>query len=263
MAQHRPRKRFGQNFLQDSSVIFEILDAVNAQDGDKIVEIGPGTGALTGALLSQCRQLDVIEIDRDLAADLKRKFSDFSHFRIHCQDVLKVNFSEFQQSNQKIRVVGNLPYNISTPLLFHLLDQQQAYIQDMHFMLQKEVVERICANPGSKVFGKLSIMMQFYCQPEKLFDVMPKSFNPAPKVSSAFVRLSPRSSPKYTVDNMDTFQSLVKQAFSQRRKTLKNALKGFLSADDIASVGVDPLARAETLSIEDYTCLSDLYMKKG
>lgn len=261
MTNHRPRKRFGQNFLQDSSVLFEILAAINARETDQIIEIGPGTGALTGSLLSQCHHLDVVEIDRDLAAHLDIRFSHSENLSIHCKDALNMNFSDFKTSTKKIRIIGNLPYNISTPLLFHLLEQQVC-IQDMHFMLQKEVVDRICAKPGSKAFGKLSIMMQFHCKTEKLFDVLPHSFKPAPKVTSAFIRLVPRSPPKYSVNNLDAFQVLVKQAFSQRRKTLKNTLKGYLSADDIASVGVDPLARAETLDIGDYTRLSDLYVEK-
>ncbi len=262
MSQYRPRKRFGQNFLQDPSVIADILTAVNPQPQDHFVEIGPGTGALTVPLLPRCDRLDVIEIDRDLAALLSRRFSAAANLNIFCGDALKVKLANFQRSGEKIRVIGNLPYNISTPLLFHLLDQASC-IQDMHFMLQNEVVDRICAEPGSRIFGRLSVMLQFRCVAEKLFEVSSHSFKPPPKVSSAVVRLMPRPSAKVSVTDMDTFLAVVSQAFSQRRKTLRNALKGHLSADEIESAGVDPMTRAETVDIAGYSRLSNLCFEKN
>jgi 16S rRNA (adenine1518-N6/adenine1519-N6)-dimethyltransferase len=256
--QHRARKRFGQNFLEDFSVITRIINAIDIRETDHLVEIGPGKGALTESLVQQSRHLDVIEIDRDLAAYLRSRYAATENLTIHCTDALKTDFQSLTVGSEKLRIIGNLPYNISTPLLFHLLDQQ-ANIRDMHFMLQKEVVDRICANPGSKTFGKLSVMIQFHCKTEALFNVPPHSFIPEPKVTSAVVRLTPRESPQYWVKNPDDFRSLVNQAFSKRRKTLRNALKGFLSAEEIESTGIDPTARAETLEIEDYTRLSDTY----
>ncbi|MCI0666497.1 MAG: 16S rRNA (adenine(1518)-N(6)/adenine(1519)-N(6))-dimethyltransferase RsmA [Methylococcaceae bacterium] len=257
---HRPRKRFGQNFLHDPSVVSEILAAIDPKRHEHLVEIGPGTGALTDPLLSRCDCLDVIEIDRDLAAHLKIRFSVSANLNVVCADVLNVRLTDFRKCNEALRIIGNLPYNISTPLLFHLLEQQSC-IQDMHFMLQKEVVDRICAEPGSKAFGRLSIMLQFLCEAEKLFEVSSNSFRPAPKVSSAVVRLTPRSFPEYPVD-VDAFKTLVGQAFSRRRKTLRNALKGYLSPEEIASTGVNPSARAETVDIAGFARLSDLYFEK-
>jgi 16S rRNA (adenine1518-N6/adenine1519-N6)-dimethyltransferase len=262
MSQIRARKRFGQHFLQDPSVTADILAAVNPQSHDHFVEIGPGTGALTVPLLARCGRLDVMEIDRDLAALLNRRLSAAEHLNIHCGDALKMNLADLQHSGEKIRVIGNLPYNISTPLLFHLLDQASC-IQDMHFMLQKEVVDRICAEPGSKVFGKLSVMLQFCCVAEKLFEVSSRSFKPEPKVNSAIVQLTPRALEKQSVTDMNTFAALVGQAFSQRRKTLRNALKGYLSADEIAAAGIDPMARAETVDIAGYTRLSNHCFEKN
>jgi 16S rRNA (adenine1518-N6/adenine1519-N6)-dimethyltransferase len=258
---HRPRKRFGQNFLHDPSVVSEILAAINPQPHEHLVEIGPGTGALTDPLLSRCGYLDVIEIDRDLAARLNIRYSRSTNLNVLCADALNVNFADFRRSGEPLRIIGNLPYNISTPLLFHLLEQHSC-IRDMHFMLQKEVVDRICAVPGSKAFGKLSIMVQFHCAAVKLFEVSAHSFKPAPKVSSAVVRLTPRPSPEYSVSDIASLKMLVGQAFSRRRKTLSNALKGYLSADEIASIGIDPSERAETLAVADFARLSDLYSAK-
>ncbi|MGH8550224.1 MAG: 16S rRNA (adenine(1518)-N(6)/adenine(1519)-N(6))-dimethyltransferase RsmA [Methylococcales bacterium] len=259
---HRPRKRFGQNFLHDPSVVAEILAVIHPQRHEHLVEIGPGTGALTDPLLSRCDFLDAIEIDRDLAARLKIQYSGSAKLKVLCADALDVNFTDLRKSTEQLRIIGNLPYNISTPLLFHLLEQQSC-IRDMHFMLQKEVVDRICAEPGSKVFGRLSVMLQFHCDAEKLFEVSSCSFRPAPKVNSAVVRLMPRPSPKYSVTDIAALKTLVGQAFSRRRKTLRNALNGYLSADEIASTGVSPSVRAETVGVADFTRLSDLYSEKN
>ncbi|MGH8552533.1 MAG: 16S rRNA (adenine(1518)-N(6)/adenine(1519)-N(6))-dimethyltransferase RsmA, partial [Methylococcales bacterium] len=258
---HHPRKRFGQNFLQDPAVVFEILSAINPKGDEHVVEIGPGTGALTTPLLSRCGFLDIVEIDRDLAARLKTRFASSQNLNVVCEDVLHVNFFNFRRSDEKIRLIGNLPYNISTPLLFYLLDQV-ACIQDMHFMLQKEVVDRICAKPGGKAFGRLSIMMQFHFQTEKLFEVAPRSFKPQPRVHSALVRLTPRCLPEYSNTDFGVLKTVVTQAFSQRRKTLRNALSGHLSADELAAIGVDPAARAETIDIAAYIRLSEVYRRK-
>ncbi|MGH8497923.1 MAG: 16S rRNA (adenine(1518)-N(6)/adenine(1519)-N(6))-dimethyltransferase RsmA, partial [Methylococcales bacterium] len=240
----------------------DMLSTLNPQRHEHLVEIGPGTGVLTAPLLSQCNYLDAVEIDRDLAALLKIRFARSDNLNVVCEDALNVNFADFRRSNEKIRIIGNLPYNISTPLLFHLLEQSSC-IQDMHFMLQKEVVDRICAGPGSKVFGRLSIMLQFHCKTEKLFEVSPHSFKPEPKVGSAVVRLTPRVIPEYAVTDLDALKALVTKAFSQRRKTLRNALKGYLSADQIASAGVDPAARAELIDIAAYMRLTNRYSEKN
>ena len=262
MEKHRPRKRFGQNFLHDPFVIQEILTAIDPRPHDHFVEIGPGTGALTDPLLTRCAYLDVIELDRDLASRLEVRYSESANLKIICSDALQAELGELLKYNEKIRVIGNLPYNISTPLLFHLLDQRR-FVQDMHFMLQREVVDRICAKPGGKTFGKLSIMLQFHFIAEKLFEVSPRSFQPVPKVSSAVIRLKPRLFPDYQVSDFDAFRELVGLAFSQRRKTLRNALKSYLTTDDILLAGIDPSARAETLDIHAYARLSEIFFEKS
>lgn len=216
---------------------------------------------LTGPLLAHCGCLDVIELDRDLAAHLQIRFALAPNLNIICADVLNAHFQDFRSGDERLRIVGNLPYNISTPLLFHLIEQDSC-IQDMHFMLQKEVVDRICAEPGGKAFGRLSILLQYHCEAEKLFEVSPDSFRPSPKVKSAVVRLTPRPFPKYSVTDLDAFKALVARAFSRRRKTLSNALKGYLSADEIASADINPAARAETLDIAGYTRLTAIYAGK-
>jgi 16S rRNA (adenine1518-N6/adenine1519-N6)-dimethyltransferase len=248
---HNPRKRFGQNFLHDQGVIAQILANLNAKPGEHWVEIGPGQGALTAPLLAQGVSLDVVEIDRDLVAILQSKFADYSKINIHSADALKFDFARLAAPNEKLRVVGNLPYNISTPLLFHLLETTNC-MADMVFMLQKEVVDRICASPGSKQYGRLSIMMQYYCQAECLFDVPPESFDPIPQVMSAVVRLVPYQTPLVDVKDKALFDKVVTQAFSQRRKTLRNSLKTVVASDRLIDLGIDPGARAEELSINEY-----------
>lgn len=254
---HRPRKRFGQNFLRDAGVIADILSAVDARATDHLVEIGPGQGALTGSLLERCGRLDAIEIDRDLAAELRRRFAHQPRFILHEADALRFPLCALAQGGEKLRVVGNLPYNISTPLLFHLFEQQDC-IADMHFMLQKEVVERLAASPGSTDYGRLSVMAQLHAQVEWLFDVQPESFFPRPRIVSSVFRLTPHPASPVELGSRENFARLVARAFSQRRKTLRNTLKGWLDAEQIAGAGIDPGARAETLGLEEFARLADL-----
>jgi 16S rRNA (adenine1518-N6/adenine1519-N6)-dimethyltransferase len=254
---HTPRKRFGQNFLHDHNIIYSILSSIQAKPDEHWVEIGPGQGALTGPLLKLGLRLDVIELDRDLVALLKDKFRQQDHLQIHSADALKFDFSALAKDNEKLRIIGNLPYNISTPLMFHLLDNASC-IEDMHFMLQKEVVDRICAAPGSKKYGRLSVMMQYYCATELLFDVPPESFDPVPKVMSAIIRLVPHQQPPVEVNDIAKLNKVVTQAFSQRRKTLRNSLKKLIDEDIIMALDIDPALRAEELSLNDFAKLSNL-----
>ena len=254
---HTPRKRFGQNFLHDHNIIYSLLSSLNAQTKDHWVEIGPGMGALTEPLLAQGLNLEVVELDRDLVVYLKDKFKAYPHLQIHSADALRFDFAALAKDNEKLRVIGNLPYNISTPLMFHLLDNAKC-IEDMHFMLQKEVVDRICAEPGSKKYGRLSVMMQYYCKTELLFDVPPESFDPAPKVMSAIVKLVPHTQPPVEVNNLKMLNRVVVQAFSQRRKTLRNSLKKLIEDEAISSLGIDPNLRAEMISLADFARLSNL-----
>lgn len=253
---HRARKRFGQNFLEDQRVINRIVRAICPRESDNLVEIGPGKGAITALLLADCPKLNVVELDRDLVPVLLAQFAKYRDFKIHQTDALSFDFSGLASAEHPLRVVGNLPYNISTPLIFHLLGFQ-GLIRDMHFMLQKEVVLRLAASPGDKNYGRLSIMTQYYCEVDNLFEVPPESFDPAPKVDSAVVRLTPHIKQTYTANNVERLEHLVKTAFSQRRKTLRNSLKGLgvdFSEDDI---NIDLNKRAENLSLEDYVNLSN------
>ena len=252
---HRARKRFGQNFLHDPVIVRRIISAINPQVGERLVEIGPGRGAITLPLLRVCRELHVIELDRDLVQPLADQARDIGKIVIHQQDALRFDFSGLA-NHTRLRVVGNLPYNISTPLLFHLIDQSD-YIQDMHFMLQKEVVDRLAAAPGGSDYGRLSVMIQYHCRVEPLFRVGPGAFRPAPKVESAFVRLIPHTQPPVTATDIGCLETLVRQAFSQRRKTLRNSLKELLSADEITHTGTAPGARPETISLHQYVALAD------
>lgn len=253
---HTPRKRFGQNFLHDQNVIANILASLYAKPKEHWVEIGPGQGALTSPLLNKGVVLDVVELDRDLVNFLKVKFKDRPLLTIHSADALRFDFSKLTPAYEKLHIVGNLPYNISTPLLFHLLDYA-GNIADMHFMLQKEVVDRICAVPGTKKYGRLSVMVQYYCAAESLFDVYPESFDPAPQVTSAIIRLIPHAKPPVDVKDLTLFNKVLTQAFSQRRKTVRNSLKAFLNEEMLSSLGIDPGARAETISLQDFANLSN------
>jgi 16S rRNA (adenine1518-N6/adenine1519-N6)-dimethyltransferase len=259
LSQHRPRKRFGQNFLHDASVIDRIAAAVHPQADQHLVEIGPGQGALTAALIDSCRMLDVIELDRDLVPGLLASFSHQPGFSLHNADALNFDFaalleraaSEPGSGNQRLRVVGNLPYNISTPLIFKLLENS-SIIQDMHFMLQLEVVQRLAASPGNKHWGRLGIMAQYQCRVEHLFDVPPHAFSPAPKVQSAIVRLTPWPVSPWPQCSAPLLRKLVKAAFAQRRKTLRNNLKEIIDSTQLAALGIDPGARAETLQLTQF-----------
>lgn len=251
----RARKRFGQNFLHDRYVIEKIINAIAPQTDQVIVEIGPGKGAMTRLLLPACKTLHVVEIDRDLVHDLETEFGNADNLIIHNRDALQVDYCQLT-SETSLRLVGNLPYNISTPLLFHIVESMNC-IRDMYFMLQKEVVNRLCAEPGNKTYGRLSVMMQFYCQVERLFDVAPGSFTPAPSVDSSIVRLTPHIHRPVTVKDVKCFRQLVTQAFTMRRKTLRNALKNLLSEAEIIACDVNPGLRPEMLTIQDYGRLSD------
>lgn len=243
------RKRFGQNFLHDPGVIAQIVEAIDPQPDESLVEIGPGRGALTEPLLELCEGLDAIEIDRDLAAELQQRFGSRG-LTLHVCDALKFDFATLAQTRgRKLRVIGNLPYNVSTPLLFHLLDHR-ASILDLHVMLQREVIERICASPGNGDYGRLTVMLAPWVTAEHLFDVGPGAFRPAPQVWSAVARLTVRETPAFPVDAR--YARVVSAAFSQRRKTLRNALRALLEADAIAACEIDPGARPETLSPEEF-----------
>ena len=250
---HTPRKRFGQNFLRDQSVIANIAKAVSPVESDHLVEIGPGEGALTEALVVSGCQLDAIELDRDLRTRLLAGFSTYPHFTLHSADALAFDFDNLIKAKNPLRVVGNLPYNISTPLIFKLLDTASS-IKDMHFMLQREVVERLAAAPGNKEWGRLGVMAQFQCEVEHLFDVAPEAFYPPPKVQSAVVRLAVCDVP-FPMERADLAR-VVTQAFAQRRKTLRNNFKGTLNDADWEALEIDPAARAETLAIDDFIAIT-------
>jgi|TARA_Y100000590_G_scaffold285335_1_gene321109 16S rRNA (adenine1518-N6/adenine1519-N6)-dimethyltransferase len=254
---HNIRKRFSQNFLKDQNVIEKIVSIINPQKNDYIVEIGPGKGALTIPIFKSVSKLNVIEIDKDLVKLLRKNIKDES-FIIHEDDAMKFNYLKFK--NSELRLVGNLPYNISTPLLFHLLSYKDV-IKNMYFMLQKEVVERICAKSGTKKYGRLSVMLQCYCDVESMLIIKPDAFYPSPKVESAIIKITPLSKPKYNLLNDKSFSLIVKEAFSQRRKTIRNSLKKFLNEIDIREIDIQPSARAENLSIKDFINLSNLYQK--
>ncbi len=252
MKGHVARKRFGQNFLVDSGIISAIVSAINPQRSDAVVEIGPGLGAITEPLLQRVDHLHVVEIDRDLIARLKKQHSP-ERMTIHDGDALAFDFAII---GQRLRLVGNLPYNISTPLLFHLADYAET-VYDMHFMLQKEVVERMVAEPGDADFGRLSVMLQYRFWMEWLIDVPPESFDPAPKVDSAVVRLIPKPLSDLRAKSLDKLGKVVLQAFSQRRKMLRNTLKGTLDDTGFAALGIDPTRRAEDIPVEDYVRIAN------
>ena len=258
MTQHTARKRFGQNFLQDSRIIADIVQAVRPQPADTVVEIGPGLGAITEPLAAKLDCLHVCEIDRDIIGYLKtRPYA--GKLVIHEGDVLQFDFASVPGRK---KIVGNLPYNISTPLLFHL-SRYAGEVEDMHFMLQKEVVERMVAEPGSNDFGRLSVMLQYFFEMEKLLDVPPEAFSPAPKVDSAVVRLIPAKHRIGQAQDFEQFAALVKQAFHQRRKTIRNNLKGLADDDDLQAAGISPQERAEHIAPEKYVALANLLARKA
>lgn len=260
--QHKARKRFGQNFLVDHGIINNIVRSVHPLKTDQIVEIGPGKGAITELLASECDNLSVIELDRDLVPWLKVKFEKHPNFQLFQADALKFDFAQLINTGKPLRIVGNLPYNISTPLIFHLLSYADK-VQDMHFMLQKEVVKRMAAEPGTGAYGRLGIMVQYYCAVENLFEVPPTSFDPPPKVDSAIVRLMPYKKLPFVAKNVKTLESLVNVAFQQRRKTLRNALKSLLEPEQLEVLPVDLSLRPENISLEDYVKLSNILCDLG
>ena len=267
---HIAKKRFGQNFLTDQGVITSLIDAISPQADDLMVEIGPGLGALTQPLLQHLNLLHVVEVDRDIIAWMQKEYAG-KPIEIHNADALKFDFASLlpsplagegrgergeKVSRGKIRVTGNLPYNISTPILFHLLDNV-AHITDMHFMLQKEVVERMVASPSTPAYGRLSVMLQYHLAMEYLITVAPESFEPAPKIESAFVRCVPHASLPFVAKDEAQFAKIVLAAFGQRRKTLRNTLKGLLDDAGFIALGIDSQKRAENLSVAQFVAISN------
>lgn len=256
---HFPRKHFGQNFLQDSSSIAKIITTIAPSAAQHLVEIGPGLGAITLGLLKSNALVDVIELDKDLITPLTKLCIGFNNVRIHQANALKFDICSLinqQTVTKKLRVIGNLPYNISTPLLFHIINQINC-IQDLHLLLQKEVVMRMTAVPGNKIYGRLSIMTQVHCTAMRLFDIPPQAFYPAPKVISSFVQLIPHTTPTYTIIDMNIFARVVTQAFSQRRKTLRNALLPLVPNAIIRTCGLDDNLRPEQLTVQDFVNLTN------
>lgn len=253
---HQARKRFGQNFLHDPGVIERIVRSIHPKPDDAIVEIGPGLGAITEEILTVNPALQVVELDRDLIPVLRTKFFNYPEFRIHEADALKFDFSQLVRDGRPLRIIGNLPYNISTPLIFHLL-AQAGVVQDMHFMLQKEVVQRMAAVPGDNNYGRLGIMTQYFCKVQPLFEVGPGAFRPAPKVDSAIVRLVPHKTLPHKARDLNTLQAVVRTAFNARRKTLRKALGGMVSVEQLQNLGINDGLRPENLSLADYVRIAD------
>ncbi|MGI0153326.1 MULTISPECIES: 16S rRNA (adenine(1518)-N(6)/adenine(1519)-N(6))-dimethyltransferase RsmA [Pseudidiomarina] len=257
---HRARKRFGQNFLHDEFVINDIVDAINPQPGQALIEIGPGLAALTEPVVERSQHLTVVELDRDLADRLEQHPFLASKLNVFRGDALKTDFRQFYQG-QPLRVFGNLPYNISTPIIFHLLEHLEV-IGDMHFMLQKEVVERLAAEPNSKAYGRISVAIQQACAVEPVLMVPPGAFIPPPKVESAVVRLTPYTESPYPVHSRSDLQKVCLMAFNMRRKTIRNNLKQLCTDEQLEQLGIDPNARPETLSVADYCRLANWYTEQ-
>jgi len=253
---HKARKRFGQNFLHDQKVIDRIIASIAPRATDLLVEIGPGQAALTLPLLESGAELHLIELDRDLVAQLENKFAGYDNITIHSCDALKANLPELT-GHRPFRLIGNLPYNISTPLIFHLLEYAPL-ISDMHFMLQLEVVKRMAASPGSKAWGKLGVMTQYHCEVDSLFEVPPHAFQPAPKVQSAVVRLVPRPRDQVNSQVEARLRRVVQAGFAQRRKTLRNTLRDLVDMQQLQELGIDPGARAETLSLQQFIAIGEI-----
>lgn len=252
-----PKKHFGQHFLHDKHIIQQIIHAINPTLDEKFVEIGPGRGALTLPMLKKIGALDVIEIDRDVIPELQHHCHNYHKLIIHQMDALEFDFATLIKLPEKLRVFGNLPYNISTPLIFHLLSFTNI-IQDMHFMLQKEVVDRLAAEPHTEHYGRLSVMVQYHARVTHLFDVPPQAFHPSPKVYSSIVRLIPYTSLPYVANNYEKFATIVRLAFSQRRKTLRNCLKTLITDEMWQQAEIDPIRRGEELSVAEYVKISNL-----
>ncbi len=251
----RSRKRFGQHFLHDPAVLARIVSAIDPEPGQRLVEIGPGLGALSRPLLERCRRLEVIEIDRDLIPELKERCEGAGELIVHEGDVLAMDFAAMHGGGEPLRICGNLPYNISTPLLFHLL-AVRTVIADMHFMLQKEVVDRIVAPAGTKTYGRLTVMLAAACRAEALFRVGRGAFQPPPAVDSAVVRLRPHAADPFPLPDRARFALLVASAFSMRRKTLRNSLRGLVGPDQFAAAGIDANRRPETLAPAEFANLA-------
>ena len=251
----RPRRRFGQHFLHDRAVVRRIVDAIAPRPGDLIVEIGPGRGALTLPLLESGCELHAVEIDRDLAAALRGRTARHPNLTVHEADALEFDFTRLAPPPRRLRVAGNLPYNVSTPLVFRLL-AALARIADMHLMLQREVVERMVSPPGAGTYGRLGVMVQLDCEVERILRAGPGAFSPAPRVESALVRLRPRPRTALDPASRERFADIVRTCFSKRRKTLRNALRGVCGEPEIVAAGLDPGARPETLSVEDFVGLT-------
>ncbi len=256
-SQHKAKKRFGQNFLIDESIIFQIIQSIMPESDETLVEIGPGLGAMTRPLLKAAKKMTVVELDRDLIEYLKT----LDGLTVINEDILKVDLTKLCPQGQKLRIVGNLPYNISTPIIFHLLANVEM-VDDMHFMLQKEVIDRMAATPGDSAYSRLSIMVQRYCEVVPLLEIPPESFDPAPKVMSQFVRLIPYQGNPYGIKDDAIFFDVVKEAFSMKRKMLRNNLKPLMTQDEIAALGIEPTLRAENLNIEDFVTLSNYLADK-
>jgi 16S rRNA (adenine1518-N6/adenine1519-N6)-dimethyltransferase len=250
------RKRFGQNFLQDGQVIADIIASFAPQPEDQCVEIGPGLGALTIPLLKKIKRLQAVELDRDIIPILLQNSNNIGELEIHQGDVLNFDFHTLVKNNKKLRMIGNLPYNISTPLIFHLLNQLDI-IQDMFFMLQQEVVDRMAAAPNNKQYGRLSVMVQYHCQVEGLFVIPPEAFLPQPKVFSKLVHLVPHLQKPIVAQDEKLFADIVREAFGQRRKTIRNSLKNIISDAVFEQLGLSPSLRAENLSVTDYVQLTN------
>lgn len=254
---HIPRKRFGQHFLLDPTIIENIIAVIHPQPSENLVEIGPGLGALTLPILKKVKKLSAIELDMDLAAKLPELCKGLGELKLYQEDALTFDFEQLIKNASPLRLFGNLPYNISTPLLFHVLNYAHD-IKDMYFMLQKEVVDRLAADPNTASYGRLSIMVQYYCVVDALFAVPPSAFSPPPKVASAIVRLTPYQTLPYKALNLPLFKTLVRQAFSKRRKTLKNALKNWIDPEIWKHTPIENHCRPETLSVKDYVELSNV-----
>ena len=257
---HQAKKRFGQNFLHNDAVISDIIDAINPEPGENLIEIGPGLGALTEPVVERAEKLSVVELDRDLAHRLRHHPFLAPHLTIYETDALNFDFSQLvtdeDGTQRPLRIFGNLPYNISTPLIFHLLTFKDK-VKDMHFMLQKEVVERMAASPNCKAYGRLSIMTQYQCQVVPVMEIGPEAFKPAPKVDSAIVRLIPHKTIENPVKDINALNTICLAAFNQRRKTIRNGFKKLINVEQLASLSIDANLRPENLTIDDYIKLAN------
>jgi 16S rRNA (adenine1518-N6/adenine1519-N6)-dimethyltransferase len=257
---HQAKKRFGQNFLHNDAVISDIIDAINPEPGENLIEIGPGLGALTEPVVERAKKLSVVELDRDLAHRLRHHPFLAPHLTIYETDALNFDFAQLAQqedgTEKPLRIFGNLPYNISTPLIFHLLTFKDK-VKDMHFMLQKEVVERMAAGPHCKAYGRLSIMTQYQCEVIPVMEIGPEAFKPAPKVDSAIVRLIPHKTIKNPVKEIGALNTVCLAAFNQRRKTIRNGFKKLISVEQLESLNIDANLRPENLTLDNFITLAN------